>query len=293
VCGLVGVLISIVLASVAGYAVAILLGAVINIALFGFLVFAMPEDHFTRPVREAAHEVRSQSSLRQHAGDMKHTFRASALLIRATPVLLLLVVVELFFGASSEGFDRLWEASFLTGFNMPVLSLPVIGPLAPIAWFGVFEVISTVLGLTVLEVARRRINTDNHVSLTRVLMGSYTVAILATLAFAFTGNFALAAAMVILRGLAFGLAGPIQGTWLNQSITDSRVRATVLSMNSQANALGQIAGGPGVGWIGNAFGIRAAIAVAALLLTPTLALFGRTLRRKSLTTPAADLEVAT
>jgi hypothetical protein len=73
---------------------------------------------------------------------------------------------------------------------------------------------------------------------------------------------------------------------MNQNI-DSRIRATVLSMNGQANALGQIAGGPGIGWVGNAYGIRAAIALAGILLTPSLALIYRTIKRDSLTSDAS------
>ena len=53
------------------------------------------------------------------------------------------------------------------------------------------------------------------------------------------------------------------------------MRATVLSMNGQMNALGQIAGGPGVGWFGNRYGTRGAISFSALLLAPALLLWGK------------------
>ena len=66
----------------------------------------------------------------------------------------------------------------------------------------------------------------------------------------------------------------------------SKVRATVLSMSSQGNALGQFGGGPGVGLIGNVFGIRAAIAVAGLLHTPMLWLYARFVRRADTETAA-------
>ncbi len=48
-------------------------------------------------------------------------------------------------------------------------------------------------------------------------------------------------------------------TWLNQQIADSSVRATVISIFGQADAIGQTAGGPVLGVIGNVFGIRAAL----------------------------------
>lgn len=269
---LLGVLVCVLLASLFGYAVPILLGAGIQLAVVALSIFAMPETGF-KPI------PRGERTTFQ---TMLGTLRDGAKLVRGTPVLLLLIVVELIRGASSEGFDRLWEAHLLTSFSLPALSLPGIGPLDPIAWFAVLEVIGAALALTVLEVARRRVNMQHHAALAKTLMGAYAVVIIATLALALSGNFVLAMAMLVVRGLCWSLAGPIAGTWLNQSITDSSVRATVLSMNSQANAFGQIAGGPGVGAVGNIFGIRAAIALAGLLLTPTLALFGRTLRKPAL-----------
>jgi DHA3 family tetracycline resistance protein-like MFS transporter len=51
----------------------------------------------------------------------------------------------------------------------------------------------------------------------------------------------------------------------------------VISMRSQADALGQIAGGPIVGAVGNV-SLRAALAVSSVLLTPALWLYARTLR---------------
>jgi len=55
------------------------------------------------------------------------------------------------------------------------------------------------------------------------------------------------------------------------------VRATVISMSSQVDAIGQIAGGPAVGWIGSAFSVQAALTVSGLLLTPVLPLYRRAL----------------
>ena len=37
----------------------------------------------------------------------------------------------------------------------------------------------------------------------------------------------------------------VETTWVNEQITDSSVRATVISMTGQADAIGQVAGGPG------------------------------------------------
>ncbi|HQX76511.1 MAG TPA: hypothetical protein PL074_09360, partial [Thermoflexales bacterium] len=84
------------------------------------------------------------------------------------------------------------------------------------------------------------------------------------------------AAVSLRRGIA-----PIILAWQNQQIgeSDSSVRATVLSTYGQADALGQVAGGPVVGLIGNA-SLRAALAFSAALLTPAIGIFARTAQKK-------------
>ena len=46
---------------------------------------------------------------------------------------------------------------------------------------------------------------------------------------------------------------------------------------AQADALGQIAGGPVVGWIGTVRSLRAALVTTGLVLSPALLLFARAL----------------
>jgi DHA3 family tetracycline resistance protein-like MFS transporter len=71
---------------------------------------------------------------------------------------------------------------------------------------------------------------------------------------------------------------PLQTAWYNLSIDDPQVRATLFSVTSQVDALGQIAGGPGVGAIGNV-SIRAALVASAALLLPVVPLYGVAMRR--------------
>ena len=52
----------------------------------------------------------------------------------------------------------------------------------------------------------------------------------------------------------------------------------MISISGQADAIGQSAGGPVLGVIGNAFGIRAALVAASLVLTPALGLYARAMR---------------
>jgi hypothetical protein len=50
-------------------------------------------------------------------------------------------------------------------------------------------------------------------------------------------------------------------------------------MSGQANAIGQVAGGPALGWVGSAVSIRAALLGSALVLSPVVALYRRMIVR--------------
>ncbi len=56
------------------------------------------------------------------------------------------------------------------------------------------------------------------------------------------------------------------------------MRATIISMSSQIDALGQILGGPLVGAIGLALGIPAALTICAIVLAAAVPLLIRTIR---------------
>jgi DHA3 family tetracycline resistance protein-like MFS transporter len=72
---------------------------------------------------------------------------------------------------------------------------------------------------------------------------------------------------------------PIYATWLNGQIHDSRVRATILSMQGGLDAFGQSAVGPVIGAIGTVFSLRAAITTAGAVLLPALPLYAWVLGR--------------
>lgn len=268
--GLLGVLLSVVLASLFDYKTPIILGGALWIGLSLLLILIMPETAFTPTPRGE----------RTHVQNMFHALGEGLHLVRRTPVLIILLLGELFYGAFSEGFDRLWEAHFLTNLNMPVLSLPIIGKLDQIAWFGVFSVILTITGFIGTEIMRRRVNLNDHNTAARTLVAFYALVMVGVIGLGLAHNFGWAVIALLLANQFRGLAGPVINTWLNQNIS-SNVRATVLSLNSQSNAFGQIAGGPGVGAIGKAYGIRAALILSGALLAPLLTLYARTINRQS------------
>jgi DHA3 family tetracycline resistance protein-like MFS transporter len=99
--------------------------------------------------------------------------------------------------------------------------------------------------------------------------------LVAMLLFALTGSTWLAIAGLLGVFFARNMQGPLWDTWLNRQITDSSVRATVFSLTGQANAIGQAAGGPVLGAIGNVWGIPAALAGGAVSIAPALGLYAR------------------
>jgi MFS transporter, DHA3 family, tetracycline resistance protein len=146
-----------------------------------------------------------------------------------------------------------------------------------VVWFGVINAGTLVLGYTAAGVMGRAMDVSNATVVARSLFVLYALNAAGVLAFALAGNFAFALCTFWFASLARRLGEPLYLTWLNQGLKPG-VRATIISMGSQANAMGQIAGGPVIGAVGTLAGIRAALALAGLILSPALVLYGRALR---------------
>jgi predicted MFS family arabinose efflux permease len=92
--------------------------------------------------------------------------------------------------------------------------------------------------------------------------------------FGMTGNFWLAAIVYCLSIILRITSDPIFRTWINQN-TESHVRATVLSMDSQFNSLGQTIGGSTIGAIGTAISLPLALVTSGLARVLVAILFAR------------------
>ena len=193
--------------------------------------------------------------------------------VRAQPVLLLLLGIAFFAGAASEAFDRLKEAHFIRA-----IGLPSLGDLDAVVWFGAFSAVAMLFGFFAVGVLQRRFERVGTEGIARLLFAFTATMAAAQLVFALTGIAAVAIVALLTTLLARQLIWPLWDTWVNQQITDSSVRATVNSITGQADAIGQAAGGPVLGLVGNGFGTGAALAGGALLLTPALALLARAIR---------------
>jgi DHA3 family tetracycline resistance protein-like MFS transporter len=244
----------------------VIAGGAITLVCGVLCAFVMPETGFRR---------RPRAERASALTEMRTTAATGARYAWAAPVILLLVGVQLFMGMSAEAFDRLKEAHFLRD-----VGLPAVGSLDPVVWFGLFWLVGMVLGFIATGWLIKRFERHGRRFVTSALFVLTAMEMVAMLAFALTGAtwFAIAALLGVF--FARDLAGPLYTIWLNEQITESSVRATVLSISGQANAVGQAGGGAVLGVIGNVWGIRAALTTGSLVIAPALWLYGRAIARE-------------
>jgi MFS transporter, DHA3 family, tetracycline resistance protein len=243
---------------------AVIAGGALQIACAVACIFAMPETGFRRlPPEERARAFTELASTAVKGGRF----------VRAQPLLLLLLGIAFFVGTASEAFDRLKEAHFLRE-----IGLPSVGHLDAVVWFGGFAAVAMLFGYFAVGALQRRFERAGTGGIAWLLLAFTATMAAAQLVFALTGAAVVAVVALLMALLAREVLSPLWDIWVNQQITDSSVRATVNSITDQADAVGQAAGGPVLGVVGNAFGTGAALAGGALLLTPALALYGRAIR---------------
>jgi DHA3 family tetracycline resistance protein-like MFS transporter len=236
----------------------------LSLFVLGFcLVLWMPETGFKPAPKEERNTWKN----------MGHTLRSGLAMLQKRPALYTILGIGLFYGLYSEAYDRLWVKLILDNFSFPALRF-----LKPESWFGVIAAIGLLLGVAATEIVRRRLDTGSHRSIARLLMMASAGLTASLLVFALSGNLLLALAANWSIGVLRALIGPVYQVWVNQRL-DPSVRATVLSMSGQVDAIGQVVAGPALGIVGNLISVRAAISAAALVLSPVLFLYNRALRQ--------------
>ncbi|MGW8249739.1 MAG: MFS transporter [Anaerolineales bacterium] len=240
----------------------VVLGGVLVIVLGLFLALVMPETGFKPTPREVRSTWKSMVS----------TFRQGLGVVRHRPTLRLILAIGLVYGLYSEGFDRLWTKHLVDDIGFPAL-----GALQPIVWLGILRAGGMLLSVVAVEYLRPRIDTSQHTSMAGALFWISALLAVGLLAFALAPGFGLALLAYWLIAVTRNLIEPLYTAWVNQRL-DSRVRATVISMSGQVDAIGQVASGPLVGLVGSLVSVQAAISLTGVILSPVLLLIGRARR---------------
>jgi len=238
----------------------VVVGGACMVFLAIFLILFMPERGFKPAAAQDRHTVVR----------MLETVKDARQLTQRQPLLRTLLAIGFFYGLYSEGLDRLWTAHLMQDFVMPWS-----GALEPVVWFGIIRAVHLVIGLFAAELSRRRLYARHSLSLSSVLAASAALIVLALCAFGLTKAFWVALVLYWVIQVLRSISAPLQDAWLNERIDDPQVRATMFSMSSQVDAIGQITGGPLVGVIGNVLSIRAALVTSGLMLSPVLPLYAR------------------
>jgi DHA3 family tetracycline resistance protein-like MFS transporter len=257
-------------ASLLGMGLAVLFGAQVvrlpiliggaGVMAIGFvLMLVMPETGFHPTLRENRNNW-------QH---MAHTFREGLAAVRSRPRLVTILGVGLFYGLYSEGFDRLWVKHLLDNFELPI----ILGQ-TETAFFGLLKAAMMVLAIFATRFVEKRLDTGSPLAIGRAMLG-ITFGLAAGLAgFALSPIFGLTLFIFLLIGALRNVAIPLYTAWVNQRL-DSGTRATVLSMSSQVDSIGQMAGGPLAAGVAGLVSVSASILTSGLLLTPAIPLIGR------------------
>lgn len=237
------------------------------IAGCGYLVVAlimaplMPEVGFAPTPRAERDSFRHMRRL------MVDGLRAS----RRRGVVRSFLIIALLTGISSEVFDRLWTAHILQDFRLP----SVAGLDQPALWFTGFalagRLIALVSSLVANRLAARRLNALHPAGLMGLLI---LIQVVGVAGFALSGSLGVALAAMWVRNAAQTVAAPIRSAWLARNVA-SESRATTISLTSQADAIGQVIGGPPLGALATRTSIPVAMIVSAVLLLPASAVYAR------------------
>ena len=258
--GLIGIFVGVGLASIR-LNLPILVGGAFLVVLGVYLFFAMTEAGF-----RAARSERKAS-----LAGMAEGARSSIRSVRTRPLILTILAITVVLGLSSEGVDRLYQVHFLRD-----VGLPSFAGLSPVFWFGLISGGSSLIGIAATSATRRKLDLENHSHVTRFLFAFTAVRALALAGFAMAANLYIAIALFWVANVMRQAFLPVQRAWLNRSL-DPANRATLFSVDGQADALGQIVGGPMIGVVASGISIRAALVGSAALLAFALPLLARAL----------------
>ncbi|RZU74488.1 DHA3 family tetracycline resistance protein-like MFS transporter [Micromonospora kangleipakensis] len=268
---LLGIVAAVALAGV-DLALPILVGAGCTLALGATLALVMPERRWTpAPAGE-----------RTTLGSMRAQVVAGVDAARRVRTIRYVLVGTLFLGLSSEGFDRLGQPRFVAELTLPAA-------LSPPAWLGAFAVVAALGSILLTGLVGRWVDATRPHQVGSLLVAVEAAAAASTICFGLTGAIWPAVGAYLVASLLRHTAAPLLAVWLVAG-TSSGTRATVFSMQSQVDALGQIAGAPPAGWVGQRVSMGAGVVTSGAFLLPAVLCFALAARRSRAVAGPPDAE---
>ena len=251
-----GIILSMILAQY-GVRTPIFIGGLLH-ALFGISLFLfMPEKNFI-------------SAKPKDRGNWHHlivTFKSGITVVKNSRFLFIIILASGMIGAFSEGFDRLWTMHIIKNFTFPKII-----NLSETNWFGLIFLVTLVMCYIGVWLVGKLVKENNKDSLLYGFIAIYTIMFAAALIFSSTSRFGIAIISTWIIFMLREATGPLYNSAVLKGSRED-TRATVFSISSQANALGQIIGGPILGLIATILSIRQGMVWMAIALLPVIALF--------------------
>jgi len=189
-------------------------------------------------------------------------------IIQAKHIMLAAAIIMLFEGLYSEGFDRLWTAHFLT--KLPTSNLFGREEL----WLLAVNFFAAIFGIFLMQWLEKRSEHLKSRSLYGVLFLLNAGKAVSILLFALLGNVWGIALVYCLGNSLRNSFYPLYDAWVNRQIEQPEWRATALSMLGQLNSIGQIIGGPLLGWVAWKIGVPLGLILSGMLVLPIVLIYG-------------------
>lgn len=256
------------------------LSGVICLAMLLLLFRSMPEKGFSPQISS----FEGSPSLSKLVSQFTESFVKGGRFLRMVPILMIAGAVMFFEGLYSEGFDRLWTAHFLNGLhqstfgaNLSTLgfdssAFSFLGNGDELSLLGV-NLIAAILGILLMKWLEHRAETLKDRSLIGVMALISGGKMLFILLFATTGNVLGIAFAYCLGNSLRNSFYPLYDGWVNRQISQSELRATTLSLLGQLNSIGQILGGPILGFVAWKLSLPLGLVISGILAGPILFLF--------------------
>lgn len=194
-----------------------------------------------------------------------NTLRDGTRQVRQDKTIVLILGVTFLINGADEVFSRLFAKRLL------VLDLPQIPD--PIAWLTLLGLTTLALGAVALRIVENRLNAEPALRrwyLIACILGAFGLVL-----FALAPDYLIAmAGVIVVHGIAWNIVRIVGIIWTNAR-SQSETRATLQSFLSQAENLGEISIGFGLGVVAELAGIPIAIIGATLFVAIAILLITR------------------